>query len=86
MPKPVNLALKIYGRNGVLFQGQVSSVSSANENGVFDILPGHANFISLIKSKIIYRDAITKQEHEVRIGSQAVLKATGDGIVVFLGM
>ena len=86
MTDSTNLSLKIFGRNGLLFQGPVSSVTSTNEGGIFDVLPRHANFISLIQSKIVYRDAITKQEHEVHISNQAVLKASGNEIVVFLGM
>jgi len=39
-----------------LFTGEASSVSSANSVGKFDILPEHANFVTLIeKHPIIIR-------------------------------
>jgi F0F1-type ATP synthase epsilon subunit len=34
----------------VVWQGNAYSVSSSNEQGPFDILPMHANFITLVKA------------------------------------
>ena len=47
----------------MLFDEDVTSISSKNDTGVFDILPEHANFISLITSPLILRKLDgTKQE------------------------
>ncbi len=37
----------------VLWQGKANSVSSENSIGLFDILPGHSNFVTLVKDKPI---------------------------------
>ncbi|MDO8638203.1 MAG: hypothetical protein Q7R43_01410 [Candidatus Daviesbacteria bacterium] len=45
-----------------LFTGEASSVSSTNSVGKFDILPEHANFVTLIeKQPIIIRPPKGKQ-------------------------
>lgn len=47
------LEVKIISPRRLIFQGQALSVSSKNSAGVFDILPQHANFISLIENNPI---------------------------------
>lgn len=39
-------------RNKVLMDEDIWSITSVNDKGVFDILPQHANFISLIQKFI----------------------------------
>lgn len=52
------LQIRITTPREVIFQGEAVSVSSANVNGTFDILPMHANFITFIQGKeIIVRTA-----------------------------
>ena len=53
----------VRNRIKMLFDEDVTSISSKNDTGVFDILPEHANFISLITSPLILRKLDgTKQE------------------------
>lgn len=47
------LSVQIKSKDRVMFSGYVFSITSKNERGVFDILPFHANFISLISDYII---------------------------------
>lgn len=55
------LKIKILSPNDVIFQGQARSLSSKNSFGNFDILPYHANFITLVqKEPIIVRDEKNK--------------------------
>lgn len=61
------LNVKIISPTQTIFQGQALSVSSANSTGKFDILPYHANFITMVqKVPIILRvkkkDADAKAE------------------------
>lgn len=50
------LNVKILSPTQTIFDGQVLSISSTNTTGKFDILPYHANFITLVqKSPIILR-------------------------------
>ena len=48
--------LKILSLSGEIFSGEVSSFSSTNIFGDFDILKSHTNFISLLnKGQVKYR-------------------------------
>lgn len=50
------LNVKILSPTQTIFEGEVLSVSSVNSTGKFDILPYHANFITLIsKNPVILR-------------------------------
>lgn len=47
-PTPAFLNLRIVSGTQPVWEGTVKSVTSKNSEGVFDILPLHANFITLI--------------------------------------
>ena len=65
----------VRNRNTVLFQDKVSSVTSYNDRGVFDILPEHISFISLIKnSVIIHKNKNESQEIKINNGVVRVYK------------
>jgi F0F1-type ATP synthase epsilon subunit len=51
--QPAYLQVRMSKATEVLWEGLASSVSSENAQGTFDILPMHANFISLIRDKPI---------------------------------
>lgn len=55
MPQP-KFKLRVASREGLVFEGEVESISSYNEEGKFDVLAQHANFISLIKRGLELRD------------------------------
>jgi len=76
--------LKIVGREGVVYQGKVDSISSYNENGLFDVLALHANFISLIYKKLIIR--VTETDiREMQIGN-ALLRNKEGSLEIYLGI
>lgn len=81
---PKKLFLKIITRQGVVFDGEVESLSSKNTQGPFDVLRQHAQFISIIKDKITIRlNGGKVQEVPVDNG---VMRVKGDLIQVFLGI
>jgi hypothetical protein len=50
------LNVKIFSPTQTIFEGEAVSISSVNSMGKFDILPFHANFITLVqKTPIIVR-------------------------------
>ncbi len=51
--RDLELRVSIRNRRKVLFDGTAFSVSSFNSVGEFAVLPQHANFISLVKDKVI---------------------------------
>ena len=78
------LFLKVITRQGVLFNAEITSLSSANATGPFDVLKEHTQFISIIKDKIIIRLPDGKvQEMPVDNG---VMRVKGQIIQVFLGI
>ena len=50
--KGPNLFVSIRSREEVYFEGEAYALTSYNNKGVFDILPNHANFVSLIDKYI----------------------------------
>jgi len=50
------LSVLIHSRNKTYYDGFAQSVTSYNAKGIFDVLPEHANFISLIYKKIVVID------------------------------
>ena len=52
-PASGELHVKIQTPEGVVWEGNAEAVSSHNSVGAFDILPEHANFVTLIESQSI---------------------------------
>jgi F0F1-type ATP synthase epsilon subunit len=76
--------LKIVGREGIVFEGKVDSISSYNERGKFDVLAMHANFISLIYKKLIIRVS-PNDIREMDIGN-ALLRNKEGILEIYLGI
>lgn len=47
------LQVKISTPTEIVFEGEAESVSSTNSQGNFDILPFHANFVTLVQKEPI---------------------------------
>lgn len=56
------LEVKIISPKEIIYQGTALSVSSTNSVGKFDILPEHANFITMIKGNPIIIRTVDKKE------------------------
>lgn len=56
LESPTNaLHLLVISGDAVVFEGEVTSVTSKNRKGEFDILDQHTNFISLIDEALTYK-------------------------------
>lgn len=78
------LFVRVRDINSIIFEGYVKALTSINDRGLFDILPFHTNFISIIKEKIIiHKEDGTKQEIPIDAG---VLKQLNNTVQVFLGI
>jgi len=54
MPDSVNLlSVKINSPDKIIWEGKAEYISSVNSQGPFDILPSHANFITIVENKPI---------------------------------
>jgi F0F1-type ATP synthase epsilon subunit len=76
--------LIILSREGIVFQNTVSSISSYNSSGYFDVLAQHANFISLIQKEIIVRN-VEGIENKIPI-SNALIKVIQNNVKIYLGI
>lgn len=80
--KPLILTVK--SRSGVVFSGQVKTVTSNNERGRFDVLSYHANFISLIKDYVEY---VGTDNNKVSLPIRDAVMQVEDNIVnVYIGI
>ena len=76
--------LLVRSRDGVVFRGDVNSITSFNEGGQFDVLERHANFISLIEKSLIIRDLTGKMR---KIGvSSALMRVRDNFVEIYLGV
>ncbi len=71
-------------RGGLFYEGEVQSLSSSNERGKFDVLPKHANFISLIKDYLIIRDK-AGDERKINV-EQGIIRVFKQKANVYLGI
>lgn len=78
------IQVTIRTREEVLFQGQVRAISSFNKKGRFDILPIHAQFISLVdRTILLYEPNGNVREIQVDNG---VLKVRANSVQVYVGV
>lgn len=67
------LFVVIKNRKKIFFDGKAKSITSLNVSGEFDILPQHANFVTLIKDYIyIDKGLPTEQKLEIKTGLLAI--------------
>ncbi len=76
--------VQVLSPTSILFAGSALTVTGFNDKGRFDILPSHANFVSLIRKTIIVR-ADKKSTREIEIG-EGVLHCRNDQVRVFVGI
>ena len=80
----MTLHLFIRDRETVLLNEDVQSISSVNEKGIFDILPLHSNFISLVEQRVrIVRQDGTIQEVAV---SNGILRVIENRVEIYIGV
>jgi len=79
-----NLHVNISSPDTTYFLGEAKAISMLNDNGPFDVLPGHENFISIIKKNITIYD-LSKQKKEIPIVS-AVIKVFQNKVDIFIGV
>lgn len=83
IPTDVQLDVNIRNPQTVVFAGKANSITSVSEPGPFDILPSHANFISLIKDNVIIHQ---KGKKDIVIPvDEGIMKVFENTINIFLG-
>jgi F0F1-type ATP synthase epsilon subunit len=74
----------IKNKETVFFEGDATALSSFNDIGLFDVLPMHENFISLIRDKVIlHLNEKEQKEFKIRNG---ILKVKNNNVNIYLGL
>ena len=79
------IRVKARSREAVTFEGEAVAVTSINDRGEFDVLPNHANFISIIKDYIIIKKK-DGQEQKIELKGPTVLKVWKNRVDIYLGL
>lgn len=76
------LEVTVRKRDKLVYEGQAFAITSVNNRGTFDILAQHANFITVIKEKlIIHKLDKTEQSFAIKNG---VLHSADNKITIYL--
>ncbi len=77
-----NLEVLVRSRAKTYYEGKASSVTSNNDTGVFDVLFGHANFITLVKDFVLI-SPLDSEEKKFEIDT-GVMRVVGNKVDVYL--
>lgn len=78
------IELTVRNREAILYQGAVELISSVNAKGKFDILPLHANFISLVGEVLTIREKGGNVK-EIPVDN-GIVKARENKVEIYLGI
>lgn len=83
----LTIHLVIRSREKVAFEGEVFAFTSVNERGIFDVLPEHENFISVIRDLIVIHKKTpngeaNKEELKIDRGIVRVIKNKVDAFLL----
>lgn len=84
MAESSQMQVKVISREKVVYEGPAKWVSSKNEQGKFDVLPEHANFISLVNAEVSIGE-VNGQTVRFQV-DDGVLRVTENKVEVFLGV
>ncbi|HIA91983.1 TPA: hypothetical protein EYO12_02595 [Candidatus Saccharibacteria bacterium] len=77
------LKVKVQSQFEVFYEGEAESVSALNKTGPFDILGGHANFLSILEpcEVLVRKD----KDHEEKIPVEfGVIHVNANAVTVFV--
>ena len=76
------LEVVIRKRDRLVFEGQAFAITSVNQKGTFDILPEHANFITVIKDYLT-NHKLDKTEQKIEL-KNGVIHSADNKITAYL--
>lgn len=79
----LTMKVKVYSPFHDYYDDQAFSVTAENTTGLFDILPKHHNFISLLTACELVIRTVSKGEQKIRV-SGGIMHVKADQVVVFL--
>lgn len=79
MQPKINVTIK--NRDNILYDGMVTAVSTYNDVGLFDVMPLHENFISLIHNKVILHNMNMQKVFKIDKG---IIKVKNNKVDIYL--
>ena len=79
----LSMKVKVHSPFKDYYDGQAFSVTAENATGLFDILPKHHNFISLLSPCDLLVRSVSEGEKKIRI-SGGIMHVKADRVIVFL--
>lgn len=76
------LEVKLYSQFHIYYDGSAESVSANNKTGRFDILPGHANFFTLLSEGVV-KVISSGQSFDFKM-TRGVAQVSGNKVKVFI--
>src|SRR3990172_5363003 len=77
--------LTVSSREGVVYEANVTAITSYNETGKFDILAQHANFISLITKGIEIKEDEKVREKTISFDN-ALIRVRENSVEVYIAI
>lgn len=84
MAAPLFLETRVLTPEGFLFEGQTLAVSGTNNTGKFAILPGHANFVSIVYDTLLLHTS--KHEAQEIMVNNGVLACSNNKVDIYVGI
>ncbi len=79
-----DLHCTIQTRQGAIYDGDVVAISGKNNHGPFDVLPQHANFISIVEGTIVLHEKSgATKEFPVTHG---VVRVESNNVQILIGL
>ncbi|MBP9827018.1 hypothetical protein KBC99_00895 [Candidatus Saccharibacteria bacterium] len=75
------LTVKVFSPFEIFYEGKARALTARNSVGVFDILPGHTNFMTLLESGTVR--ILTEIDERSFIIEHGFLKVTSNHVVLF---
>lgn len=79
--KAIHIIVK--NKNGIIMEDDVFAISSYNQIGIFDVLPLHTNFISLIRKKLTIHKGHENKDIDIGVG---LLRVIQNQVHIYLGL
>lgn len=72
----------VQDRSGIQYQGEVKAITSRNPVGIFDVLPRHINFITVVRDKLVLHQ-VNGSKMELNINN-GVMRVSENKVEIYL--
>lgn len=81
-PQLQNLLVTVVSPQQIIYSGEAKSISSTNSSGLFDLIPEHANFVTIIENQPIIIRTNNNQKVEFKF-PLAIIYITANTVKIY---